>query len=459
MRRIIRWLDDRTGAGQMLQAFLDRPIPKDIGWLHTFGSALLFLISVQFVTGTLLALNYAASPGTAYASVRYLQEHVLFGALLRGVHLWTGSAIVLLIGLHILRTFFYGAYKYPREVTWLTGVGLLLVVMGFSFTGYLLPWDQKAYWATVVGTNIAGAAPLVGQLALRLLRGGTAIGAATLARFYGFHVLILPAAVVLFGTVHLFMVIRHGIAAPPRRRPLVEPLRGESARDWYWREYAAEKRRGKPFYEALLKDALVAATLFTLILVLAQRFGAPLGPAADPNSTNFVPRPEWYFLDLFQLLWYVKGKLEPIGTFLIPTLFILLLLALPFFDHRRERHPLKRPVATAAAALAVALVATLTYLGATAPAPGGAGTSVSSGPLTPEQAAGAKLFAQQGCVNCHTIGNLGGNVGPNLTHVGSRLSRQQLVDMIAHGKKAMPAFKSLTPEELGQIAAFLQSRR
>ena len=425
---------------------------------HVFGSALLFLIGLQFVTGTILALDYVASPTDAYASVSYLQKSVLFGGWLEGVHLWTASAIVLLLGLHMVRTFLYGAYKYPRELNWLTGVGLFTIMLGFSFTGYLLPWDQKAYWATVVGTNIAGAAPLVGGIVLRLLRGGTAVGAVTLAHFYAFHVLILPAAVLLLLVGHLFGVIRQGIAAPPRRRPLVEPLPGESTEAWYRREYAAEKRGGKPFYVALLKDALVVAVLFSSIIAIAAWQGIPLGPAADPNSTNFVPRPEWYFLDLFQLLWYVKGNLEPLGIFIMPTVGIIVLLALPFFDRGRERHPFRRPFATGAVSLVVAGVLVLTYLGATSPAPSLSAPAVAAG-SSPAVAAGANLFAQEGCITCHTIDGHGGTVGPNLTHVGSTLSTQAIITRVTHGGGVMPAFSSLSPQQLQDLAAYLESHK
>lgn len=458
MRRVGQWVEDRTGLAAILQAFLDRSIPQDIGWPHVFGSALLFLMAIQFVTGVLLALNYAASPASAYASVEYLQKNVLFGGWLRGIHLWSASAIVLLLGVHMVRTFLYGAYKFPRELTWLTGVGLFLVVLAFSFTGYLLPWDQKAYWATVVGTNIAGAAPLIGGLVLRLLRAGTAVGAATLVRFYAFHVLILPALLMLFVAGHLFMVIRQGIAAPPRLRPLVQPEPRESVAHWYWREYAEEKRRGKPFYEALWKDAITAAGVFVIILVLGAFVGAPLGEPANPNSTTYVPRPEWYFLDVFQLLWYVKGSIEPLGLFVVPTVFVLLLLALPFLDRGRERHPLHRPIATAAVTVVVVLVTVMTYLGVTTSAPVGA-PPVTPGRLSPEEAAGAKLFSQEGCINCHTIGGVGGAVGPDLSHVGRKLRRSQIIQTITSGKGGMPAFRALTPQQIDELAAYLRSRR
>ncbi len=196
-------------------------------------------------------MSYVPSPDHAYESVLYIDQ-TPFGALVRGIHHWAAGLLVLMIGLHTLRVFIWGAHRYPREITWLVGAGLFFVVLGFAFTGYLLPWDQKAYWATVVGTNIAGSAPLIGGAVLEFLRGGVQLGAVTLARFYGIHVWVLPAALLVLVGIHLFAVIRQGIAASPRRtaaRRAREP--GSSRREAYEREYAAEKEAGKPFWEAL----------------------------------------------------------------------------------------------------------------------------------------------------------------------------------------------------------------
>src|SRR5450830_284709 len=187
-------------------------MPGNLTWAHTLGSATLAVFLVQIVTGVVLAMYYAPSPDHAYDSIRYLQQHVLSGALLRGIHHWAASAMVVLVLAHMIRVFWTGAYKYPREINWVLGVALLFVVLGFSFTGYLLPWDQKAYWATQVGTNIAGTTPVVGPMMVKLLRGGTQLGAATLARFFALHVLLLPMLLVIVVMLHLSLVIRQGIA-------------------------------------------------------------------------------------------------------------------------------------------------------------------------------------------------------------------------------------------------------
>ena len=210
------WLDERLAWRQVWQAIFLRKIPK-VNWLYTLGSASLFLAINQIVTGILLTIYYVPTPDHAYDSVQYITTQVTAGWLIRGLHHWGASAMVIVVALHMLRIIFHGAYKFPREVTWLTGVVLLLVVIGFGFTGYLLPWDQKAYWATTVGTRIAGTPPLIGDWVLRIVRGGEELTAITLARFFGVHIWVLPTALILLTAFHLYMVIRIGISAVPKR--------------------------------------------------------------------------------------------------------------------------------------------------------------------------------------------------------------------------------------------------
>jgi quinol-cytochrome oxidoreductase complex cytochrome b subunit len=204
------------GWRSVWEAIFLRKVPKT-NWLYTLGSATLFAAINQIVTGILLTIYYVPTPDHAYDSVQYISTQVTAGWFIRGLHHWGASAMVILAVLHMLRVILYGAYKYPREMTWFSGVGLLLVVLGFGFTGYLLPWDQKAYWATTVGTRIAGVAPLIGDWMLRVMRGGDELSAITLARFFGTHVWVLPAILILFMLVHLYLVIRLGITAVPRR--------------------------------------------------------------------------------------------------------------------------------------------------------------------------------------------------------------------------------------------------
>jgi quinol-cytochrome oxidoreductase complex cytochrome b subunit len=210
------WLDERVGWRKVWEDIFLRKIPK-VNWLYTLGSATLFVAVNQIFTGILLTIYYVPTPDHAYDSVQYITTEVPAGWFIRGLHHWGASAMVVLVVLHMLRVILHGAYKFPREVTWFSGVFLLLVTVGFGFTGYLLPWDQKAYWATTVGTRIAGSAPVIGDWILRIIRGGEDLSAVTLARFFGVHVWVLPGLLLLLLTIHLYLVIRNGISAIPQK--------------------------------------------------------------------------------------------------------------------------------------------------------------------------------------------------------------------------------------------------
>ncbi len=214
--KISQWLDERTSISKIWEVIFLRKIPK-VNWFYTLGSASLFVALNQAITGILLTIYYVPTPDHAYDSVQYITTQVPLGWLIRGLHHWGASALIILVVLHMLRVILFGAYKFPREVTWFTGVILLLVVIGFGFTGYLLPWDQKAFWATTVGTQIAGTPPLIGNYLLRIIRGGSEISAVTLVRFFGTHVWVLPAILLLLIGIHLFLVIRNGISAVPKK--------------------------------------------------------------------------------------------------------------------------------------------------------------------------------------------------------------------------------------------------
>ena len=214
--RLGNWIDERMGFRTVWDAIFLRKIPK-VNWFYTLGSASLFVALNQAITGILLTIYYVPTPDHAYDSVQFITTEIPAGWLIRGLHHWGASAMVVLVVLHMLRVIFYGAYKFPREITWMTGVILLILVIGFGFTGYLLPWDQKAYWATTVGTRIAGTPPLIGDTILRIVRGGADLSAVTLARFYGVHVWVLPASLILVLAFHLYLVIRNGISEMPKR--------------------------------------------------------------------------------------------------------------------------------------------------------------------------------------------------------------------------------------------------
>ncbi|KPL06448.1 hypothetical protein AMJ86_08465 [bacterium SM23_57] len=214
--KIFEWLDERLGLKEIYNTVLDRRVPK-VNWWFTLGSASLFLCLMQGLTGIFLTMYYVPDPTKAYDSIEYIMNGVTFGWLIRGIHHWGASLLVILVFIHMLRTFFYGAYKYPREITWLTGVGLLLFTLGMGFTGYLLPWNQRAFWATTVGTEIAGAVPprALGEFILKVLRGGVDLSAVTLARFFSAHIWILPAVFLALLGIHMYLIVKLGISSVP----------------------------------------------------------------------------------------------------------------------------------------------------------------------------------------------------------------------------------------------------
>jgi ubiquinol-cytochrome c reductase cytochrome b subunit len=336
------WLDNRTGFRGLLKHLLDEPIPSGVGWWFVTGSIVLFLLAVQLVTGIALAFFYSPSPDTAYDSVRFIVERVTFGRLLRGLHFFGASFIVIAAVVHMLRVVASGSYKKPRELNWIVGVLLLLVILAFALTGYLLPWDQKAYWATTVTINIARSVPLVGDFLSGLLRGGTDLGALTLMRWYAVHVFLLPACLVVFTIAHIYLMRRHGISGP------IKPVAGAPT----------------PFYPYhALKDTIAVSIVFALLFAVAIVFNAPLDAVADPTDAAYVPRPEWYFMSLFELLKYFPGRLEPVATMIIPGLVIMLLLLLPFLDRRPDREPAKRPLVVGGFCVVFVGITLLTVLG------------------------------------------------------------------------------------------------
>lgn len=213
-RKVYIWLDERLGLTGIYNVVLDRKVPK-VNWWFTLGSASLFLFVMQGATGIFLTVYYVPSPDHAYDSIQYIMNGVSFGWLIRGIHHWGATLMVVVVSIHMLRTFYLAAYKYPREVTWLTGVVLFLATLSMGFTGYLLPWNQRAYWATTVGTEIPGTAPLIGPLVTRVLRGGADLSAVTLARFFSVHIWFLPAIIAATIGIHIYLVIRLGISSIP----------------------------------------------------------------------------------------------------------------------------------------------------------------------------------------------------------------------------------------------------
>jgi ubiquinol-cytochrome c reductase cytochrome b subunit len=375
IRATIDWIDDRTGAKRLREVLLDEPIPPGTGWFFTLGSVLLALLGVQLATGAFLTLYYAPTPDHAYDSVRFISSTGA-GRLVRGLHHFGASFIVVAAALHMLRVISFGSYKPPREVTWLSGVVLIGLVLAFALTGYLLPWDQRAYWATVVTINISRLAPAAGNFVAAVLQGGSTIGALTLTRWYAAHVIFLPALLAAMVGAHLVLMRRHGISGPARPR-----LGPET-----------------PFYPSqAARDVTVVAIVLAALLVMALRGMPPLEGPADPTDATYIPRPEWYFLGLFQLLKYFPGRLEVIGAIVVPTILGAVLALLPWIDRGPDRAPRQRLAVMGAVLCGVLSVVTLTALGwRDRPA------STSSSDAWPIRAIGGRSFvANARCDRCH----------------------------------------------------------
>ena len=438
------WLDHRVGARTALHGFLYEEIPASSGWRQVFGSVALFLFLVQAFTGALLALNYAPTPGEAYNSLRYILTEVTGGRLIRGLHHWGASMMIVVVVLHMIQVFLYGAYKKPREATWLAGVALLALTLAYGLTGYLLPWDNRAYWGTVVVTQIAGQAPLAGPYLARLLGGGGAVGVVTFARFYGVHVLLLPPATLALIGLHVYLVRKHGVA----------PVPGD--------EYLPKKR----FFPAqVFKDTVAIFVAFAVLFTMAVAAHVPLERLADPSDTTYIPRPEWYFLFLFQTLKFLTGPLEVVGTVVLPGLTMLALVLVPFIDRRHIVKVTRRTAAFAAVALAAIGWTGLTAAAVvTTPREDAAAAIDYSGPtdwleLSPEEMAGVAYFRAENCVSCHALGERGSKIGPDLTTVSHAKDAAWMIDHFKHPSALRPGTSmppvELSTAQLNSLAAFL----
>lgn len=398
LSKLYSWLDSRLRLKPIEKTLLDEPIPGGASWIYVFGSATLFLFLLQAVTGMFLAVYYVPTPDHAYDSVQFIENEVSFGSFVRGLHHWGASAMVVAIGLHLLQTFLYGAYKPPREIMWMVGAGLFLLALGFAFTGYLLPWDQNAYWATQVGINMVGTVPLVGDLLARVMRGGDMLGALTLSRFFAVHVLFLPAVLMTGILLHLFILRRVGPAGP-------------------WSDERASLGSETFYPRQVFMDAVVMLGAFVVVSALALTVRFPLADKANPSDTTFVPVPEWYFLFYYQLLKYVHGPLEPLATWILPAIFFLGIVFWPFIDRNPARHPIRRPVALGVGILF--LVGVFTLLGISLR------TLYAVPRVDPAVARGKALYTQFGCAGCHRIHGEGGAVAADLSFVGDeRPSRE-----------------------------------
>jgi ubiquinol-cytochrome c reductase cytochrome b subunit len=317
MKALLDWLDQRTGGRKLLHEALFETVPGGTRWRYVWGSTLVFCFSIQVITGIFLWFAYSPGSQTAWESVYFIQHEMWGGWFLRGLHHYTAQAMTVLLVFHLLQVVIDGAYKAPREVNFWSGVVLLLLVLALSLTGYLLPWDQKGFWATKVATSIAAITPVIGPALQKLIVGGSEYGHHTLTRFFALHAGVIPGAILAFIVAHLYLFRRHGVTPKePRRKPDVA----------FWPDQV--------FCDVVACLAVLAVILFFIV----RYHGAELGAPADPSEQFSAARPEWYFLFLFQLLKYFPGGTEVLGAMVVPALLLLVVAAMPFVGRWKLGH-------------------------------------------------------------------------------------------------------------------------
>ncbi len=506
---------------EWLKRIAEEHVPAGTGWSFTLGMVLLFGLVVQIATGIALALYYAPTPDHAWTSVHYIMTDVRFGWLVRGLHFWGATLVVVAAALHLVRVVITGGYRKPRQFNWVVGLALLVVILFFAMSGYLLPWDQRGYWATVVRVGIAGLTPFMGEFAKNMMRGGPDIGALTLMRWYTLHVMVLPLALIGLVTAHMYFRFRDGLSGP------VKPGRG----------------KGRAYIPFHVSREMIAILVAAVVLVALAIKGMPaLEPQADPAASDYIPRPEWYFAGLFQFVKLFPGKWEVVGALVLPGAAATLLLLLPWLDRGRTRaFADRRPVLLGFGVFFTTVVA-LTTIGAmdqparqgdkwnhkeiagvtlmatdrcaTCHKPDGVAAPIEGGRISKPQdwlaahvidpemiAAGLRdapshndreteaimaglaklrggpmppvddterqmsLILSRHCLSCHTVDGVGSKTNDDLTHVGSKRTVAEINQRITNPKilkpnTDMPAFESkLTPEEIQKLAEWLAAHK
>jgi len=436
LRRFFDWLERETGIVSAWNRFWSQPLPATVGFGQIFGALLLLCLVILFVTGGAMMFYYSPTPEQAYASVQYIEHYLPFGKFIRALHYWAARIIVLLLIIHIVRVFIWGAYKKPRQMIWVTGVLLMLCVIGFGLTGYTLPWDQKAYWGTSVRLKIAEGIPLIGYAVANFLRGGEQLGAVTLMRFYVLHVFVLPILIFVLVVWHIRQV--HILGVTPA-----------------WVKVGQEDEIPKTqrlHPDQTARIGFGAILLMALLLFLSIKFPAPLEPRANPLDAAYKPHPDFYVLWLHELLKLFPPQLEFIGSFVLPSLLVILLLVVPFIERNPERHPLRRLPALTTGLVILFAIIVLNIKGMEAlPRPE---------KLSPLAKRGQELFVELRCYTCHGINGGGGPVGPDLGLGGKRDPKK--VEAILRNPGAfnahtvMPAY-DLPPEEMRALVAYIVS--
>jgi len=462
IQSIGEWLDARLQLGASIRETAEHPVPRETAsWFYVFGSAAFVVFMLQIVTGVMLALIYVPSAGEAWNSLQTLNHSVSLGWFVRALHGWGSDFMVAIVLIHMVQVFLFGAYKYPRELTWIVGVFLLVVTLGMAFTGQVLRFDQDAYWGLGIGASIASRVPFVGPSIVNLMLGGPIIAGATLSRFFALHVFVVPGLLISFVAVHLLMVVKLGINEWPMPGRVVRKAT-------YIKDYhELTKKDGVPFVPgAVWKDLFFAAFILVAIAACAVYYG-PFGPSGPPNPTiiQTAPRPDYFFLWLYAVLSLLPPSMETPALLVGPVVAILALLLLPFLFGEGEKSWRRRPTAVLTILLVAVALSTFTHLAGNAPwSP--VMDAWSGDPIPAEflhnrsalERQGALVFQVKQCHNCHSLDNQGGKRGPALDAVAVRLTQDQLIRQVIQGGGNMPAYgKNLSPAETTALVAFLRT--
>ncbi len=464
LRKIALWIDERLYVSKLYASTAGHSVPANAeSWFYVFGSGTLLCFIIQVVTGICLAFVYTPSATEAYTSLEYLNYQQSLGWLLRAIHNWGSTFMVGIMILHLTQVFLFGAFKYPREMTWISGVVLLLCTLGMAFTGQVLRFDQDAYWGLGIGAAMMGRVPVLGPNLVHLMLAGPIIAGETLSRFFTLHVFIIPGTIIALVSLHLRLVLTKGINEYPVPGKPVE-------KKTYAEEYETLlKKEGVPFFPKAISKDLVFSGIVTLgILGCALYFG-PEGPhgVPDPTQINTVPKPDFFFLWLYAVLALLPDYLETILILTVPVIAIGFLFVMPFISGTGEKSARRRPVAVLSVIVIFLALGTFNYLGTYAPwSPKMGAWSGEATPFkyvkgrTPLELRGALVLQSKQCRNCHSLDGSGGLRGPALDGVATRLTGDQLTRQVIQGGGNMPAYgKNLSPAEVEGLVAFMQTLR
>lgn len=457
--RVGRWLEDRLGLTPLLRLIRTHRVPRALegraGWMYVFGLSTLLVLASQVVTGLALTTVYIPSPEAAYDSLVHLTRETSWGSLVRAMHFYGASAMVVLMLCHMARVYLTASYKYPREMGWISGVVLFGLVMAMALTGQLLRWDQNGVWTVIVASKFLVRVPFVGEWLAKFTLGGPTLTGVTLSRFFALHAIFLPLVILAFVGLHLYLLIANGISEPPKTGESVDPAT-------YRAKYARLKDEGTlywPFHA--WRELLVAFVALSSIFVLALTLG-PRGPFGPPNPTNVTadPRPDWFVRWWYALLWLKPESLEGFVMIGLPIVMFVGMVLLPIVFRSGERSVVRRPWAPVIVVGLGLFFGGLTVLGIRPPWSPAYETEPfrrdDLGPVEAQVARGAHLFFEKGCQYCHLVLDRGGAWGPELTFVARRMSIENVAVWIVGGGGDMPPYRNaLDARELDALLAFL----